>query len=189
MNWLGIKTVSRELNELDPSIEEKVREILQNLRQQGYEMHPFCTKRNVVEQAKLWRQSRTTKEIKLEIRRLKNSGGDFLAQCIEYVGPQHGRWATNAIPGMSWHNWGLAVDCFLADVEGRALWNLDDDYTYNGYQAYAEAAVNEGFIAGFFWRNRDAVHIQSPSQSVISRYDLATVNDKMKQQYGDIIHD
>jgi hypothetical protein len=42
--------------------------------------------------------------------------------CFERAGPSDGPWATNALPGQSWHQYGEAVDCFLVDAQGHAVW-------------------------------------------------------------------
>ena len=46
---------------------------------------------------------------------------NFLASVLDGVGPQHGPHVTNALPGLSWHQWGEAVDCFWTEWLGRVV--------------------------------------------------------------------
>jgi peptidoglycan L-alanyl-D-glutamate endopeptidase CwlK len=63
----------------------------------------YCTVRTAEEQAKLWRQSRSTVQIKEKIQKFKDRQLGFLADILEGVGPQYGRHVTNACCGESYH--------------------------------------------------------------------------------------
>ena len=102
----------KDLIYLQPKLQEQVRELLDACIARGVEMRPYCTVRDPLDQAKLWRQSRTTTTIATQIKKLRDEKAYYLADCLTNVGPQDGRHVTNAIPGLSWHQWGLAVDCF-----------------------------------------------------------------------------
>ncbi|RQV96667.1 MAG: hypothetical protein EH224_03705 [Calditrichaeota bacterium] len=115
--------MSRDLNDLIPVFKTQVESLLKLCSDSGYPMRPFFTLRTPFEQGILWRQSRSTKEIKEKISYLKRKGAPFLAYCIESVGPQNGRHVTNAIPGLSWHQWGEAVDCFWL-IDDNAEWSV-----------------------------------------------------------------
>jgi len=114
--------MSRDLDSLVPEFRSKVEELLVLCDQSGYSMRQFFTLRTPFEQGKLWRQSRSSQEVRQKISELQNGGADFLALCIDSVGPQDGRHVTNAIPGLSWHQWGEAVDCFWL-LDGNAEWS------------------------------------------------------------------
>ena len=111
-----------DLNQLVPEFTSKVQELLQRCQQQNIIMRPYFTIRDPFTQGKLWRQSRSTEQIRQKISDLKSKGADFLAFCIESVGPQSGDPVTNAIPGLSWHQWGEAVDCFWL-VDNEVEWS------------------------------------------------------------------
>lgn len=178
--------MSRDMTLLKPSFGKKVKEqILAPCRQAGFEMRVFFTQRDVIEQAKLWRQSRTKQEIDKKIQELNNCGASFLADCIKIVGPQHGRWATNAIPGLSWHQHGEAVDCFHLDKDGNAVW----DSRHPAYTYYAERAVSAGFEAGHFWRSKDSVHVQMRKGSVSDAFTLESIDVAMRDRYADLYED
>ncbi len=132
--------MSHDLNTLVPEFTSKVEELLNLCDQSGYIMRQFFTLRTPFEQGMLWRQSRSTQEVQQKISELQNSGADFLAHCIDTVGPQNGRHVTNAIPGLSWHHWGEAVDCFCL-LDGKAEWSTRKKVDgVNGYVNYAEKA-------------------------------------------------
>ena len=132
--------MSHDLNSLVPEFMSKVEELLNLCDQSGYTMRQFFTLRTPFEQGILWRQSRSIQEIQQKMSELQNSGADFLAHFIDTVGPQNGRHVTNAIPGLSWHQWGEAFDCFWL-LDGNAEWSTRKKVDgLNGYVNYAEKA-------------------------------------------------
>ena len=92
---------------------------------------------------------------------LRRNGADYLADILEMVGPQHGLWATNALPGQSWHQHGLAVDCYW-EVDSRAEWSG----TAEGYQVYSKLAEEMGLVSLY---PKDSVHVQGESGSVLQK--------------------
>lgn len=176
--------MGKDINELVPEFKQKVEVLLKNCETKGYIMKPFFTIRSPFDQAKLWRQSRATAEIKQKIEELKNQGADFLAYCLESVGPQSGRWATNAIPGLSWHQWGEAVDCYWY-LNGTAEWELNVLYNgKNGYKVYAEEAQSLG-LTSLGPSIKDWPHVQLRSQgNPTSIYSLQEIDKRMKEKFG-----
>ena len=132
------------LDALIPAFRAKVETLLDVLARQGFTLRPYCTVRDPFTQAKLWRQSRSSQQIKTMIARLRAQGAPRIAACIDEVGPQHGVEVTKAVPGYSWHQHGEAVDCFLLDMDGHADW----DASAPGYVAYAREATALGLRAG-----------------------------------------
>jgi hypothetical protein len=135
--------------------DEKINVVLKECNNLGYELKPFYTIRTPQEQARLWRQSRTITQINRAAKMLRDKGALLLSELLIHAGPQYGRWATNALPGQSWHQYGEAVDCFVLE-SGRAVWNSN----HPGYYVYAKQAMLHGLEAGHFWVNRDSCHIQ-----------------------------
>jgi hypothetical protein len=79
----------------------------------------------------------------------------FLAKVMQEVGAQpSGPWATNTLPGFSFHQWGTAADLYWKK-NGEPEW---DDMT--GYAQFAEICKKHGLNSGYFWKSRDAVHVQ-----------------------------
>jgi len=153
--------MASDLKLLIPEFRAKVEQLLENCRYRGVIMKPCDTLRDPYTQARLWRQSRSKAVIQKKINELKEKGAPFLAHCIESVGPQSGPHVTNAIPGLSWHQWGEAVDCYWS-AKGTIIWQVDTKVNgINGYQLCAEEAVKLGLTAGHFWiKFKDSPHIQ-----------------------------
>ncbi len=137
-------------------------------------MVPYYGIRSLEDQAKLWRRSRTTVEVDAEISKLRSENCNYLADIIEKVGVQsNGKWATNSIPGLSWHNWGQALDCYRS-IDGKAVWDKDD------YTDFGKYAVE----VGLKWGNtfKDYNHIQLNQKEVPAIYSLKFVNDYFKDK-------
>jgi peptidoglycan LD-endopeptidase CwlK len=175
------------LEKLEPAFREKVESLLHTLNTIGVEMRPYFGIRTPQEQAMLWRQSRSREEIASAINRLRLGAANFLAEVLDEVGPQNGPHVTNALPGLSWHQWGEAVDCFWA-VNGTAEWSatkLIDGI--NGYRIYAERAREAGLEAGGFWTGlKDWPHVQmrkagSPASAGMT---LEEIDEHMRRRYG-----
>lgn len=163
--------MSRNLQDLQPDFKNKVIAVIKRCANDKITMKPFYTYRSLQEQAKLWRQSRSTAEIEKKLEWLRSKDAYYLASIIDGVGAQSGRWATNAIPGMSAHNYGLAVDCYL-EIDGVACWDSDNV----GYSVYAKHAKNLELDAGHFWRSKDSVHIQE----FMDKKTIKEINDYFK---------
>lgn len=171
----------RDPDLLDPNFKDMAKLVIARCAADGYTMRPFFTLRSVWKQARLWRQSRPTAEIQRAIQKLRQEGAPFLSEVLKSVGPQVGRWATNALPGQSWHQWGLAVDCFLATPQGRAIWSSG----HPGYKVYAEHAVELGLTAGYNWKRQDSVHVQANSKTVRSVYTWAEIDAAMSLKFSE----
>jgi hypothetical protein len=178
--------MSREMKDLAPEFRKLVQELLSACRASGYPMQPFYTLRTPFEQGKLWRQSRTRLEITRKIRELRNNDAEFLAYCIESVGPQNGRHVTNAIPGLSWHQWGEAVDCFWL-LDDKAEWSTRKRISgINGYVNYGTIARSLGLTSGGFWRSlRDWTHVQLRKDSNPGKiYSLREIDREMINRFS-----
>ncbi|WP_448701682.1 M15 family metallopeptidase [Mucilaginibacter sp. AW1-3] len=176
-----------DLNLLVPGFKPKVEALLVNLKQQGLIFIPSEGLRDPFTQARYWRQSNKAAVVKAKIQELKDDGADFLAHCLESVGPQpDGDWLTSAIPGYSWHQWGEAVDC-LWYVNKRVISGegtvIDGK---KGYELYATEAKKLGLEAGYFWTShQDADHVQlRAAASPAGLYSLADINRIMKERFS-----
>lgn len=173
--------MASDLNLLIPEFRVKVEQLLENCRYRGVIMKPCDTLRVPYTQARLWRQSRSKAVIQKKINELKEKGAPFLAHCIETVGPQSGPHVTNAIPGLSWHQWGEAVDCYWS-VKGSIIWGNDTKVNgINGYHVYAVEAEKLGLTAGHFWNKfKDTPHIQYRQCIIpLEIYSICQIDTKM----------
>ena len=182
--------MSRDLNLLQPAFREKVETMLSECASGGITMTPYYTIRTPEQQAKLWRQSRTAVEIQQQIDWLRNHGAPYLASVIEEVGPQFGPKVTNAIPGLSWHQWGEAIYCFW-NIENQAEWSvrkkieLEDGSLRNGYRVYADVAVKLGLTAGGLWSNfKDWPHVQLRNRRLSSFYNISEIDQHMESSFS-----
>ena len=173
--------MSRDLSLLEPAFHEKVKFVLGavNAGTDSYRLRPFYTLRSPEAQARLWRQSRSSEQIRDVIGMLRRAGATYLSDVLIRVGPQYGRWATNALPGQSWHQWGQALDCFVV-AGGKAIWSS----THPGYIRYAEIAEAQGLTAGAYWRPGDAVHIQMTADRVGQSYRWPEIDEAMRLKFG-----
>jgi hypothetical protein len=144
-------------------------------------MVPYCTVRHPAEQAKLWRQSRSLKEINTTIERLKENKAPFIAGIIQGVGAQPmKKWATSALPGQSWHQYGEAVDCYALNKDGSINWDGSSRF----YRIYANHATELGLDAGYCWPKKDSVHVQFRRDPVLAVYNWKEIDKLMREKFG-----
>lgn len=178
--------MAANLNDLIPDFRQKAEELIKKCAQRKVEMRPYFTLRTPFDQARLWRQSRSTEKIQKKIKEFKDAGADFLAFCLESVGPQNGDPVTEVPPGLSWHQWREALDCFWV-VDGKDEWSTTKKVNgENGYRVYAEEAQKLGLNAGGYWKKlKDWPHVQLRQESNPGKvFTLIQINDEMKQRFG-----
>ena len=154
-----------DLTLLDPDFQRIVPTFIHTMVNKGYTIVPDSGLRSVQQQAILWRQSRPTSIINEQIECFHENGCDYLADVLDGVGYQNGKWATNALPGYSWHNWGQAIDCLI--VPG----------TRDDYKIYADTAVSLGLTAGYYFTHQDMDHIQLNAHEIPTLYTMKQIND------------
>lgn len=177
---------SRDIEDLVSDLRPLARTLVQNCRAHGIEMRPFETVRTPLEQGKIWRQSRTREQVRTKISELRQAGADYLAFCIESVGPQSGRHVTDAPPGLSWHQWGEAFDSFWV-VDGRAEWSPTRKINgLNGYRVYAAEAERLRLNAGGLWTTfKDWPHVQLRSENSPRRvFTIQEIDREMQRRFA-----
>lgn len=170
---------------LTAEFSDKLRQLLDACAVRGVIMRPYFGIRPPQEQAKLWRQSRSAAAINQEIVVLKNANAPFLANCIAGAGICRGPWATNATPGLSWHQYGVACDCAWI-VNGDPEWSASPGGPNNGYRVYAQEAQKLGLTT--LGSIGDWGHVQEPSRaapdSMPGGYTLADIDKIMQEKWG-----
>jgi hypothetical protein len=153
---------SRNLNDLVPEMAEKARALILKCEQRGVIMRPFFTVRGPAVQGRLYRQGRTEDSVSFAVAGMLASGAQRLSRCLKGT-HKGGPTITRATPGNSWHQWGEAMDCFVADPDtGKAIWTT----SHSGYRIYAEEATALGLTAGYYFASiPDAVHVQLRPES------------------------
>lgn len=174
--------MAADLNLLVPEFRVKVVAVLAECASRGFVLRPFFTSRTPSEQARLWRQSRTADQLTTAAARLIEKGAPWMAAILVKQPPTHGVWATNSLPGNSWHQFGEAVDCFLVENK-HAIWNDK----HPGYAAYASVARDQGLNAGFFWKGTtDTVHVQlREAASPLHTFTWSQIEAEMKRRFTD----
>lgn len=178
--------MAADLNLLVPEFRAKVDELLAKCNEQGIVMRPNEGLRDPFVQARYWRQSRSSEQIAAKIADLQSKGAPFLAYCIDSVGPQNGDPVTNSIPGLGWHQWGEALDCFWV-VDGQSEWSAKRLVNgKNGFQVYAAIAGQLGLTAGGMWTSlKDWPHVQLRSAaSPLGTFTLQQIDATMKERFG-----
>lgn len=169
--------MSADLRTLIDSFRLPFLRTLSRFEKNGFVVRITYALRTPIDQAKLWRQGRSKTLINARIGDLEAQDCDYLAQCLKDAGPQNGPIVTNALPGLSWHQYGQAADVLAYDTSGRLITSGDDD----AYKKLEEAARLEGLTTGRGWG--DAGHIQA-SQLSKPQYDLKTINDMMRDKFS-----
>ena len=164
---------------LDPLYAPLVQHLVSNCKTAGYALVPYYGYRTLEQQAILWRRSRHVDEVNEKIESLKSQYCDYLASILEGVGPQPmGPWATDAIPGFSWHNWGQAVDFYWLMDNKNVCW----DGKGVGYKVLGQQADLLDLRWGGNFSSPDYGHVQLNHQEVPDLYDTKYVNDYFKNK-------
>lgn len=163
-----------------PAMRPKVDFLLKKTRELGLDFHVFKGVVDPWTQARQWRQSRSLREIEDALEKLSKAGATHLAKILEEVGPQYGRWATNNLPGQSWHQYGEAVALMLVSPAGRTIWSV----SHPGYQTLAELAPTVGLHSGWHWKHRDVNHLQLKPDAVRAYYSWAELDAMIHRRYG-----
>lgn len=160
---------------------DRLERMLDESAETGLNLHVVVYERSPWEQARLWRQSRSTFKVNQQKSILRAAGAPWIAQVLEDVGPQReGPWRTNALPGQSWHQWGEAADVYVIDnttVLGQKfniVWRGDDP-RYAAMHARAIAAGLHVPLA-----EKDAGHIQLRRDGA-PRFAWSKVNEAMER--------
>lgn len=134
-------------------------------------------------QARVWRQSRTTEQVRSEAAMLASRGAPWLSDVLLSVGPQAGalgRHVTRALPGASWHQWGEALDV-AAMIDGRPTWATER------YQRLGEVALLHDVTWGGWWGRPDLPHFQRRREGspLAAGYEWSEVDARMRALWGE----
>lgn len=164
VNNPGLDLYVTIVEKLEPRFAATTRILFETLLSEGIVMRPFSGLRGPLEQGILWAQSRTPLERELMARRLEEERAVFLAKVLRRAGTlvTAGRWATNNLPGQSWHNFGLAIDAHVVSEDGRAVWGPK----HAAYIRYASIARDLGLFPGYDLAKQDVIHVQGPNAPV-----------------------
>jgi hypothetical protein len=183
-----VPTLAEYLADLDDGFASKVEELLEACRKRGQPMRVFYSVRHPLTQAKLYRQSRPWSRIERAIEALQAAGAPFAAECLIEAGPQSGRWATNAVPGNSWHQFGEAVDAG-AWIDGEISWDTQPgaaggpgDAFYRGWSSRA----NDLGLTALGPSLGDWVHVQAQVAGAPERlFSWPEIDSRLRERFAD----
>lgn len=118
---------SRSLDDLTPEFRQLAISHKKLCLDKGVDLLIYCTLRDEEEQARIFRQNRTTSAIKKKIQQLKDMGFPKLAHILEDTPPQPNvgtALLTYFGPGESAHQHGVAYDC-VPLVSGKPVWDTN----------------------------------------------------------------
>src|SRR4051794_36330796 len=174
----GARKMAADLNELIPEFRANVTRGLAALAGEGLPFKPYFTLRDPVKQAGFWRQSRSKAVVDDKLQELTGLGCDFIVACFEKAGSQNGPRVTGALPGESWHQWGEAVDCFLEDAAGNAIWESPK------YARFGTVGDSNGmWWGGHFNDNDHWQHRRVEPPDVFGN--IKRINDALRDRWGD----
>jgi peptidoglycan L-alanyl-D-glutamate endopeptidase CwlK len=149
--------MSRDIDELTLSTRIRCVEACRIFKEvSGWPLQVYYTTRTCEEQAILFRQSRSRDKIDAKVQSFTDKGFSFLGKELIKIGPQPtDKHVTNAGPGESWHNYGMAFDA-VPLKNGVAQW---DDFDL--WEIYGAALNYVGMTWGGNWVNLpDKPHAQ-----------------------------
>ncbi len=175
------------LDTLNPDFRRRLEALLNALHDRHIDLRVSTALRTPQEQARLWRQSRSAAEIVAAIAHLKSGGAHFMADTLAAAGRCSGPPVTKSLPGLSWHQWGEAADCFWL-VDGAAEWSTSKVVNGdNGYHALAREAARFGLTAGGNWPQfKDWPHVQlrAAASPLAAGMSLLDVDKEMRKRFG-----
>lgn len=146
---------SRQTESLIEPVKLKVHLLLKACGRKRLDLTIFSARRGPEAQARMWCRSRTLLEVQSQRRLLELAEAPRLASLLKDEYASTGRWATDRLPGQSWHQWGEACDLFV-EVGGKAAW-IDGRLT----TVCAPLVKDLGLESGATWaRGRDPNHVQ-----------------------------
>ncbi len=164
--------VGETIGSLEKSFGDKFQQLRSDCVSNGFRIVPYDGARSPWQQARYWRQSRSSHQITTQIAKLREDGAPFIATILEDVGPQNGNHVTDALPGQSFHQFRRAIDSYVVSPEtGRALWRekARDASEYQRaielYAQYGSFAKKLGMIWGGDWSFGDFGHVQGQKKS------------------------
>lgn len=153
---------SRNLRALVYDVEMKAHQLLERYKELQESILIYCTYRTYEEQARRFRQGRSASEIDGRARSLEfDWNRPDLANILIGVGPQYGRKATNAAPGQSLHNYGLAFDA-VPIWDGELIWDAKTQNELALWDRYGGIGKELGLEwGGDFESLTDRPHLQA----------------------------
>jgi hypothetical protein len=151
---------------LDPAFSLLLEQLITNMEALGHTVNPYYGFRTLIQQAIIWRRSRTTAEVKELMDELKAGNAPYALYILKSVGAQPmGPWGTNTYM-YSYHLIGKACDMFIdGDEKGGPV-----------YDILAREALKLGLTPGRNFSTKDSGHVQLGAKELTKTYSLAEMD-------------
>ena len=153
--------MSRRIEDLREDVQRIAVQLQARMTSKHVPVLIYSTHRSLEEQARLYRQGRALATIREKAHELRTQWGrPDLADLLMEVGPQHGAVRTNAGPGQSLHNYGVAFDA-APMRNGDIVWGTDDPADRRLWSLYGHTGQALGLEWGGAWTSfPDRPHMQ-----------------------------
>lgn len=164
--------MTADFTKLDQTFVPLLQQLLTNMEALGHTVNPYYGIRTLEEQAKIWRQSRTTDQVNAEIAMLIANNAPYAASVLQGVGPQATGPQVTGTYIYSYHLIGKACDIFVdGDMAGGPV-----------YDVLAAQALLVGLTPGRNWPEpaTDSDHVQLGSHELPAMYTIAEMDILLK---------
>lgn len=168
---------------LDRRFSDTCEKLITMCKEHGATLKPVTCVRTPIEQARLWKQSRSQADIDRALRTLNKGNAPYLAFCLENAHAGRGPQVTQCLPGYSWHQWGMATD-FAWMVGDSPCWTVELHNPRNGYALLGAAARYLGVTWGGEWSTADPCHVQGIRDSVNVCHLMSIIDEEMFRRFG-----
>lgn len=167
-------SITKLLMNVVPDLANRCEKLIRTLRDQNVIVVPYMGYRTVDHQNTLFAQSRDPDTIQAEADRLRANKCKFLAdRLLKAKNTPFGKRVTNVTGGFSWHNWGEAVDFYVATAGGLPIWNGEDQQ----YKTFGHAAKELGLTwGGDFKSLPDWGHVQLRPEEVLKAFSYVEID-------------
>jgi hypothetical protein len=172
---------------LDAEFHAKLLQLEDKCREDGVTISGYYGLRDPVEQGRLYRQSRSASVVETAIANLKAQGCQFLADCLAHAKATSGPWATNALPGQSWHQFGEGMD-YVWMVNGNTDWTVNLDDPKNGYATLIRNAPLVGLVSGVGFKDYGHVQKRTGGSPMAYGMTMPEIDAAMREKFPNILN-
>jgi peptidoglycan LD-endopeptidase CwlK len=178
--------MSTAYDNLDPGFHDKLLLLEAACLDDGVTVRAYYGLRDPVEQGRLWRQSRSSADVEAAIDKLEQQGAPFLADCLAAAKSTTGPWATNALPGQSWHQFGEGMD-YTWIVNGEVDWTVNLTDPKNGYATLIRNAPIVGLVSGVSFKDYGHVQKRTGGSPMAYGMTMIEIDAAMKAKFPDLL--
>jgi peptidoglycan L-alanyl-D-glutamate endopeptidase CwlK len=169
------------LDSVDKELQDKAKQLIELCQKKNILINVTSGLRTLDEQNKLWRRAFGTPYILSVIENLRKLHCDYLAHSIERIGIQPaGRLGTRLHGGLSWHNWGRALDFSVQDHQGCIIKIAEHPLL----KEFGTLAKSVGLRWGGDFSSPDPLHVQLDKKEIPTIYTMQQIDAHFKRIKG-----